>query len=997
MIDLTAFIKSERKPRPGSPESAEIGLQRWDETVAKLEDRALAGHAKALADDAAGRLLLEVIFGNSPFLTQCLLHDIGTAVAWRKAGMGPIFQGILDELSQLGEGAQSEAELMRALRVARRRCALVVGLSDIALVAGVEETMAALSRFAEAAIETAIAYLLRDAQAKGKPPQGPGLTPAASGYILLAMGKLGGGELNYSSDIDLIAMFEPERLSAEILAALEPSGGPGAFFIALTRDLVRILETRTPDGYVFRTDLRLRPDPGVTPVAISTLAAETYYESMGQNWERAAMIKARPIAGDRKAGQGFIEAIRPFVWRKHLDFAAIQDIHSIKRQIHAHKGGGKIAIAGHNVKLGRGGIREIEFFAQTQQLIWGGREPALRTRVTTETLAALAEHGRITGQVAGELIEAYGFLRTVEHRLQMIDDQQTHELPKDKEGLAAFAAFLGYPDTAAFAEALGERLRTVERHYAALFEEAPELGGTGNLVFTGGEHDPDTLATLRRLGFAEPERVSTIVRGWHRGRYRAMRSVRAREMLTELMPALLEALAASPSPDAALLKFDEFLAAQPAGVQLFAMFHANPGQLALVAEVMGSAPELAARLGANASLFEAVVSEGFFDALPDAAELAADIAELLGEALDFQDVLDLTRRWSNDRRFQVGIQYFRGMIDAGAAGRALSDIADTALSALWPAVVEEFEEQHGGFPGGDMAVLAMGKLGGREMTMTSDLDLIFLFDVPEGTDASDGEKPLPPGHYYTRLSQRYLNAITALTGEGRLYEVDMRLRPSGNKGPLATGFAGFVAYQNEKAWTWEHMALTRARVITGPDDLRARISDAVHEVLCRSRDPDKLVADVADMRARIAREHGQGNDWQVKRRRGGVVDLEFMAQYLQLRHAAAHPDVLSTNTLDAFERLAAARCLEAETAETLCDGARFWQGLQSMLRLTVGEEFDEASATDGLRALLARAGGADDFDDLKRHIAQTSAAVYEIFKAMIEEPAARVAALSASD
>jgi len=990
MIDLTAFIKSERRPRPGNPKSAEIGLERWAETVAGLDDRALARQAEALADDAAGRLLLEIIFGNSPFLTQCLLNDIGFFLAWRKTGLGPVFKEILDELRASAETVAAEGDLMRELRVARRRCALAVGLSDIAGLAGIDETMAALSGFAGAAIEAAIAFLLRDAQAKGKLPPAPALAPADSGYVVLAMGKLGGGELNYSSDIDLIALFEPERMSPAMLEGFGDNG-PGPFFIALTRGLVRILETRTPDGHVFRTDLRLRPDPGVTPVAISALAAETYYESMGQNWERAAMIKARPIAGDIAAGEAFLDAVRPFVWRKHLDFAAIQDIHSIKRQIHAHKGGGRIAVAGHNVKLGRGGIREIEFFAQTQQLIWGGREPGLRARVTTETLMALAAHGRIATPTAVEMVEAYRFLRTVEHRLQMIDDQQTHELPRDDEGLERLAAFLGYADAAAFSEALGGRLRGVERHYAALFEEAPALGGAGNLVFTGAEHDPDTLATLERLGFREPERVSAIVRGWHHGRYRAMRSVRARELLTEIMPALLEALAATPDPDEALLKFNEFLSAQPAGVQLFSMFHAFPGMLSLVAEVMGSAPELAARLGANPSLFEAVVSEGFFDALPGPAALADDVAETLGQARDFQDVLDLSRRWANDHRFQVGIQYFRGMVDAAAAGRGLADIADAALGALWPPVTAEFEEQHGRFEGGGMAVLAMGKLGGREMTTTSDLDLIFLFDVPEGSEQSGGEKPLSPGHYYTRLSQRYLNAITALTGEGRLYEVDMRLRPSGNAGPLATGFSGFVDYQNEKAWTWEHMALTRARVLFGPEDLRARIEAAVRAVLTRPRDPEALVAEVAAMRERIAREHRGGNDWQVKRRRGGVVDLEFIAQYLQLRHAAGHPDVLSANTFDAYERLAAAGCLDAATAGTLMEAARFWQGLQSMLRLTVGEDFAEANATEGLRALLARAGGTQDFAALKERIARTSAAVYEIFKAMIEEPAAAAA------
>src|SRR5690606_15692978 len=308
--------------------------------------------------------------------------------------------------------------------------------------------------------------------------------------------------------------------------------------VRLTRDLVQILEERTADGYVFRTDLRLRPDPGATPLAISVIAAETYYESMGQNWERAAMIKARPVAADREAGDTFIATLRPFVWRKHLDFAAIQDIHSIKRQINAHRGGGKIEILGHNIKLGRGGIREIEFFAQTQQLIWGGRVPSLRRAGTCDTLRDLAAAGRITPLVAKELIDSYRFLRTIEHRLQMVEDRQTHSLPADEAGIAALAAFLGYPGADPFVRDLEAHLRRVERHYAELFEEHPSLSAAGNLVFTGGEHDPDTLATLRRLGYRDAERVSSVVRAWHHGRYRATRSQRARELLTELMPAL---------------------------------------------------------------------------------------------------------------------------------------------------------------------------------------------------------------------------------------------------------------------------------------------------------------------------------------------------------------------------------------------------------------------------------------------------------------------------
>ncbi|HET6224088.1 MAG TPA: glutamine-synthetase adenylyltransferase, partial [Dongiaceae bacterium] len=508
------------------------------------------------------------------------------------------------------------------MRLARRRVALTVALADITQTWPLERVTAALSDFADLSIGLAARHLLGRAAQAGDILLPSTEDPARdSGLVVIGMGKLGSRELNYSSDIDLIILYDPEKVQYRGSRTVQD------FFVRITRDLVRMLQERTDAGYVFRTDLRLRPDPASTPLALSVLAAETYYEGMGQNWERAAMIKARAVAGDQAAGELFLRLLRPFVWRKHLDFAAIQDIHSIKRQIHAVKGFRDIAVGGHNIKLGRGGIREIEFFAQTQQLIWGGRNADLRQAGTCAAIQALVEAGRVQPQTAEELVAAYRFLRHVEHRLQMIDDRQTQTLPAAGPELDALTRFAGFASTDAFAEELMRHLGNVEDHYAELFEEAPSLGGPGSLVFTGKENDPETVATLGRMGFADGASTSNIVRGWHHGRYRAMRSTRARELLTEIMPRLLEALARTSSPDTAFARFDEFLRRLPAGVQLFSLLHANPGLLDLIAEIMGSAPRLAEYLSRNAGLLEAVLVRGFFDPPPPPAGLARDLQD----------------------------------------------------------------------------------------------------------------------------------------------------------------------------------------------------------------------------------------------------------------------------------------------------------------------------------------------------------------------------------
>jgi [glutamine synthetase] adenylyltransferase / [glutamine synthetase]-adenylyl-L-tyrosine phosphorylase len=971
-------------PRPADPRLCELGFAAWKTALAEATDRAEADRARAWAASEPGRQLLAAVFGNSPFLSRLAIAE--WRVLLHVIERGP--NAVLEQIGRVDTDAdwnENQAALMQRLRIARRRVALVSGIADLAGSWSLEQQMGALSCFAEAALGAAMRHLLSAAERRGLVRLADPKQPEhGSGLIVLGMGKLGGGELNYSSDIDLILLFDSAQN-----AAADP-GDAQAFFPRLARDLVRILDERTGDGYVFRTDLRLRPDPRSTPLVLSTAAALTYYESVGQNWERAALIKARPVAGDRAAGERFLAELQPFIWRKNLDFAAIADIHSIKRQIQAHKGGGRIAVEGHDIKTGRGGIREVEFFAQTQQLIWGGRMRALRVAPTCTALRRLAATGRIDPATAETLIEDYRFLRRVEHRLQMVDDAQIHRLPADHDGVARVATFLGYPDADQFAAELCNHLASVERHYAELFEEAPSLSGPGNLVFTGTEDDPDTLATLARLGFADPPRVAAMVRGWHHGRIRATRSQRAREILTELVPQLLRIFGGTANPDAALLRFDDFLTRLPAGVQLFSLFHANPGLLSLVADIMAEAPSLAENLAQRPALLDAVLTAEFSAALPDRAGLAADLAALTATARDYQDVLDLLRRWTNERRFQVGVQLFRRDIDGARTGMALADIAEAALGALLPAVTADFARVHGEVPGGAFAIVALGRLGSREMSLASDLDLTIIYEAPDDSAGSNGHRPLPVSTYYTRLSQRLISAITAPTGEGKLYEVDMRLRPSGESGPIASSLAAFAQYQRDSAWTWEHMALTRARPIAGEEHLQARIRDAIAAALGRPRDPQRLLADVADMRRRIAENVPRPSPWDLRNHRGGLIDLEFTVQYLMLREAAQRPEVLRRETGAALAALGEAGILPPQGVRELSEALNLMRHLRALLALLFDGVPDAKALAGPAGATLARCAGAVDFPRLDADMVAACARVRAWYERLIARPARRV-------
>ena len=934
--------------------------------------------AEGFVPSEAERPILAAAFGNSPFLARLALREHSLLSPLLREGP----QVIVDAAKKQALAAalaETQVEAMSQLRIAKRRAALAIALADIAGDWKLEDVTRALSEFADAAVKGALRFVLRDAAEKADLAERDGeRLEAMTGLTVLAMGKYGAFELNYSSDIDLVVFYDPRRFPFK-----KRDDARGAA-VDLVRGVVKLLSEITADGYVFRVDLRLRPDAGATQVAISTDAAESYYEGMGQNWERAAFIKARACAGDPETGAHFLEAIVPFIWRRNLDYAAIEDIHSIKRQIHAHEGHGAIAVAGHNIKLGRGGIREIEFFAQTQQLILGGRLPSLRQKATVAALDALAERQLVTEKTTTDLKVAYRFLRTLEHRLQMVEDQQTHTVPKSAEEIAHIACFLGFADSGAFSAALTTQLETVQGHYARLFEREQELTASeGNLVFTGVEEDPETLATLKRKGFSDPVHVSAAIRGWHHGRVRATRSARARELLTKLVPLLLTALAGTADPDAAFAQFDRFLTNLPAGVQLFSLLLARPDLLALIAAIAGSAPRLAQHLSRAPATLDALIDADFLHALPSRETLDQLLHEQLARAASYEDALDAVRRFAKEQTFRVGVQIIQGATKADAAGPALANIAETVIGELLPVVERQLGETAGAMPGGEFAVVAMGKLGGREMTASSDLDLIFVYDVPAGVEVSDGAKPLPVIVYYARLAQRLIVALTAQTAAGGLYEVDMRLRPTGNKGPVAVSLESFARYHATESWTWERMALTRARVILSPPRLRHAVEDEIARTLRAAIEPAKIIADARDMRQKLAAQFPSTNRWDLKFANGGLVDIEFIAQTLELSSAPGNASVLDSNTIAALEKLGAAGLLSAQDTKTLVAAAYLQHALTQTLRIALDGTLDPKTATPGLKGLLVRAAGVEDFAELETRLAETQSSVRKIYERVL--------------
>jgi glutamate-ammonia-ligase adenylyltransferase len=959
-------------PRLTDRKAAQARLSEW---LAEIGKGAVGKALKQLIGDSAKvEALLLGLADGSPYLWELATAEPDRLLEVLKADPDERLSALLAKSAKAAATARDEAAAMRLLRRMKAEAALLIALADIGGAWPAMRAARALTEVADTAVGAAVRYLLRDAALRGKLKPADKTAPEqGSGYIVLAMGKMGAFELNYSSDIDLIVFYDPDA------PALADKDDAAAFYVRITRGLVKLLQERTADGYVFRVDLRLRPDPASTQIAVSTEAALNYYGSVGQNWERAAMIKARACAGDIKAGEDILRQLSPFIWRKYLDFAAVAEVEALKRQIHAYRGHADIAVEGHNIKLGRGGIREIEFFVQTQQLVAGGRHPELRGRETLPTLAALVEGGWIGSAARADLEAAYLFLRETEHRLQMVADDQTHTLPPDREGLERFARFAAVKDRDDFAGTLLGHLRKVQGHYVRLFEEKTGEANRLALTFPKDADDRETLNRLGAMGFQRPLEVSDTVRNWLHGSYKVLRGEFARTQFTDLVPVLLGRLARSENPDAAVAAFDGFIAGMSRGARLFSLLRQNPDLVTLVALTLGTAPRLADILARHPDAMDALLEPSFFGALPDAAALEADLARTAGPDLAYEDYLDRLRMFSQEQMFLIGARILSGTVSAEQAGGAFARIADVAVRALHRRVETMLAENHGRVRGQQTALLALGKLGGREMTANSDLDLIIVYDFDAEHPQSDGARSLYGSQYFARLTQRLIGALSSPTNYGALYQVDMRLRPSGRAGPVATSIEAFASYQETEAWTWEHLALTRARVISGQPEFAARVEQTIRTVLARKRDAATIAADVVDMRKAIAQEKDENTRWDLKYAAGGLVDLEFIAQYLQLVHAAEHPEILDTTTARVLDKAWRLNLLSAEDADVVRPAIRLFHNLTQVLRLCLPGPFDPKTAGAGLLGLLCRAADLPNFATLDAHVADTRQRVRATF------------------
>ncbi len=946
--------------------------------VALLDDAEAAATLDRLcAEDERIRSLVCGVVAHSPFLLRILRQHPDWLLASLDADPDAALADILTQVLPASRRAETLEAAMGELRLVRKRVALHIALADLAGAWDVDRVVEALTAFADAAVDAALRLALREAERLGRITLADAFDhPEASGISVLAMGKHGARELNYSSDIDLIVLFDP------LVFPAAEGREPLDEVVRIIKNLVKSLHEQTGAGYVFRTDLRLRPDPASTPIAVPIERAIGYYQTVGQNWERAALIKARPVAGDMALGRRMLEELTPFIWRRYFDYAAIADIHAMKRQIHAHKGGETIAIEGHDVKLGRGGIREIEFFVQTQQLIFGGKKPALRAQRTLEMLPRLRDAGWIVEAAVEELSAAYRFLRMVEHRLQMVEDQQTQKLPKAKADVDGIALFCGMTP-AAFRKALTAHFRNVERHYSRLFEDAPELSsGAGDLVFTGTTDDPETLKTLRKMGFQRPEMVAETVRGWHFGRRAAIVTARAREVLTELTPALLDAFGKSSDPDGALIALDNALQGMPAVVELFTLLKQNAALRGLFAEILGNAPRLSEVAVQRPHVLDALVDPEFASPAT-AAVLAERFQSKLSQAKSLEDFLDQARDMARAERFLAGARLLSGIVDPLETGAAHTDIADATMNASLEWVTREMARRYGVVPGARLAVVALGKCGGREMTAASDLDLMVVYDIMGAAAESDGDKPIYASEWHARLTQRLVTALTAPTPRGTLYEVDLRLRPSGGKGPVAGTLDAFVAYHSRESETWERMALTRARIMAGDAAFGREVMAAAREAIARTSDAGALRRDIREMRGLIAQEKPARGPFDLKLADGGLVDIEFAAQALQLIHARSKPDIVQANTGEALARLTDAGVVPREQGLALIEAWRLQSSLAQLIALGAAQPFRPEEAREPFRRRLAAVAGLPDFRTLEAQLNDAQKAAHAAMRAIL--------------
>lgn len=900
-----------------------------------VEDHAARDALGCAPDDIANAIIHALTW--SPFLRALATREPERVIRCCTAGPEAMAAAAI-------AAARPEANMaatMRVLRQTRQDLAFACAIADIAGRWPLEQVCGALSDYADAAIEAALEAALQDVCD----------STDSTGFVVLALGKLGARALNYSSDVDLILLFEPDA------PALRDSSDPHRKAERLAQRFVTALQGMTADGYCQRVDLRLRPDPGSTPIILPLRAAESYYQSAALPWERAAFIKARAVAGDRAEGRAFLKRLEPFVWRRSLDYTVVRDIHDMSLMVREHFDQETPAGNGYDVKRGQGGIRDVEFFVQIHQMIFGGREPAFRAAHTLDALHALTAGGKIPVDDARVLEAGYRFLRAIEHRLQMQDDAQTQVLPRRADERKTFARFAGYPDWKRFEAVLDIHTHAIAARYGALTAGAAQEARFPRAA------EPE----LKARGFKRPADCAAAIERWRKGGTRATRTPRAQESVETVLPKLVDAFTAADDKDRALLSFDGFLCGLPAGVQLFALLEHSPALLAFLVRILSVADAVAQSLVRAPELLDVVLDPAFRAPLPPSADLRTMLARRCARAQDFEAILDETRRWVSEQRFQLAVQLLDGASDAPTVQRQASDVADAALGHLTQACETVFAERHGYVPGGRLAIVALGRYGGQALSLSSDLDIIFLFSGAFDKDSAGGPTPLAATTYFNRLSQRVIAALTAPTAAGELYAVDTRLRPSGAQGLLAVSIDSFKAYQRQQAWTWEHLALVRARAVYGAPEDCAAIDAAIRDTLLQPRDRAALHAAALDIRGEMDTHLPPASNWDVKRLTGGLIDLEFAVQSLVLLHA--QPDLLRPDLPGMIAALGSAGLLP--DADSLVKALTCLETVQTVVRVGYDKPPRTGDIPPAFAAVLARAL---DCPDLKAVEARIQAA-----------------------
>ena len=946
-----------RWPQPGDQESA----------TRLITDFASVGHAEMLITmRKEGRAALAALGGNAPYLAGIVLREPDVFCSVLENGADAVVAAELASLRTLRPDIP-RSTTSATLRKKRQRMALAIALADISGAWRLERVTTALSTLAELSLQVVVRHLLFGLHARGAIVlPNPGDPEAGSNFTVIGMGKLGARELNYSSDIDLILLFDP-------LSPVYRDEAQSAM-VRLARDLVPMLAQSDEGGRVFRVDLRLRPDPAATPPVISLAGALAYYESQGRTWERAAFIKARPVAGDVALGKQFLDQIRPFIWRRHLDFAAIAEIREMKRRVDEHQNDVADNVLGRDVKLGRGGIREVEFIVQTLELVWGGQDRSLRVPQTLKGLYRLSRADHMPFEDARTLAAGYRWLRKIEHRLQMVEDRQTHRLPLKPDAFARFAAFMGETDVQRFSARLSTTFEQVHGAFRGLFDAGESARDVARL--DPGEEGAMPVAfteTVQGLGFLDVQHVGMRLREWQRGALPALRSERARALLDQILPKLMAALGRQPDPDRAFRRLDQVLSRQRAGVVLLSLFQHNPALLDRLATVLGAAPPLADHMANHPGALDALLGPPDRIAAPQRL-----LRELLRDARNLEEALITLRGFVRREEFQLSVAMLERRLGADEAGMQRTALADAALSVLLPLVMASHEARYGKLRGGKVGILALGRAGAQEMLPGSDLDLMVIYDHPPDVTVTH----IAGSHYFLRLAQTLIASLTAPGAEGPIYAVDMRLRPSGNKGPVAVSLSSFQRYHREEAWTWERLALTRARAVAVTRGFGPVLSAAVREALCRHVDEDTIRSDTRAMRARLARDAAPSSEFDLKHRAGGMMELGFIVEALQLIHGPARPALFVPRTVAALNCLADSRLLDRRTADRLIAADRLFRTVQGMFRIT-GLHVPLTDSSRVTAAPLLAAAGAVDFADLAAKVDAAAAEVRAAFVALL--------------